>query len=267
MAHIEDSYNGGVVLANKASIPHRIVSLAPNVTELLFAVGAGSQVVAVTKWCNFPAKTEKLPKIGDVTVDYEKLLMLKPDLVVAEASLNSETLLKLAALKVRLLILKNQTFADLSNSLRLVGEVTGHKQRGIKEAARLEKGLELLKAVYVTERPLVYLEIWGEPFMTAGPGTFLDDVIKLAGGRNLGAALPVGFSQVSGETILKNNPDVIVIANAGVSVEDVARRPGWKHLSAVKNKKVYVINPDILVRPGPRLLEGANQLFKWLHPN
>lgn len=249
-------------------IPKRIISLAPNVTELLFAIKAGPQIVAVTKLCNYPPEAANIAKIGDITIDYERLMLLKPDLVIAEDSLNSEALKKLSDLKIRVLPIKNNSLRDISKNLRLLGQVTGKIVQGETEARRIEQGLKSLRniSLKLKTRPSVFIELWDQPLMTAGPGTFLDDVIWLAGGNNVGRSLTLSFPEVSHEMILEKNPDIIVLANIKANIEKVRSRPGWKNLKAVKEKRVYVINPDIIVRPGPRLLDGAKQLFTWFHP-
>ena len=254
--------------AYAVSVPKRIISLAPSVTELLFAIEAGPQIVAVTKLCNYPPPAVNIAKIGDITIDYERLMLLKPDLVVAEDSLNSEALKKLSDLKIRVLSIKNSSLRDISKNLRLLGQVTGKKVQGEIQARRIEQGLKSLRniSLKLKTRPSVFIELWDQPLMTAGPGTFLDDVIWLAGGNNIGRTLTVSFPAISHEMVLEKNPDIIVLANINADIEKVQSRPGWKNLQAVKRKRVYLINPDIIVRPGPRLLDGTKQLFNWFHP-
>lgn len=255
-------------VASFSYVPKRIISLAPSVTELLFAINAGPQVVGVTKYCNYPSSAGKLAKIGDVTIDYERLMLLRPDLVITEDSLNGEALKKISGLNIRVISIKNNSLSDISKNLRLLGKITGNIQQGELQAHRIEQRIEILRNISykLKKKPSVFIELWDQPLMTAGPGSFLDDVIQLAGGDNIGRILPSSFPEISNEMLLKSNPEIIIIANIKADTLNIQNRPGWKNLQAVKSKRVYVINPDIIVRPGPRLLEGSKQLFNWFHP-
>lgn len=253
------------------SPPSRIISLAPSTTEILFAVGAGDQVVGVTTLCDWPPEVKKLPKIGDVKVNYEKVVSLRPDLAVTVRSLNQEAVHKLEELRIPVVTVKNGSLGDLVESLRSVGRITGNSERGDGVARSLALEIhemrEKVRKIPPSSRPRVLLEIWDHPLMSVGSGTFMDELITTAGGRNLAWDLARGFQQVSEEAVLERDPEIIVLADARTTPEEIRKKPGWSRLSAVKNGRVYLMNPDLVARPGPRVILGLRRLFHWFHPS
>lgn len=253
----------------------RIVSLAPSNTEILFALGAGQQIVGRDEVSDYPAEAKSVPSIGSTfdKLNTEAIVALKPDLVLAAEINSPEQVKALEDLKLTVYWLPNpRKFDDLYTNLETVGKLTGRSA----EAAKL---VESIKARYetVTEKaadarqPLVFYELDAtdptKPW-TAGPGSFIDSLITLAGGKNIGAVLKDQYAQISSEELVKQNPAVILLGDAayGVTVESVGQRPGWNTLTAVKNKAVYTFDDNLVSRPGPRLIDGLETLAKLLHP-
>ncbi len=256
----------------------RIISLAPSNTELLFAVGAGSQVIAREEFSNYPEEALALPSIGGSMGKYdtEQMVALKPDLVLASPLTAPETLQALKDLGFAIVVIPNPANLDeMYANIELVGEVTGHADEARALADRLKERQQKILAVVekATKKPKVFYELDAsqdpsKPW-TSGPGTFIDQLITLAGGVNVGASLQGEWAQISLEELLVQDPDIILLgdSNWGVTVESVAQRAGWEKLSAVKNGKVFPINDDLISRPGPRQVDGLAELVRLLHPD
>lgn len=255
----------------------RIVSLAPSNTEILFAIGAGSQVVAREDFSNYPEEAQSLPSVGGNMgkYDLEKMVSLKPDLVLASPLTAPEVLKGIQDLGLKVLVVPNPTtLAEMYANLELVGKATGREKEARELVnqlqAREKKALEV--AAKAASKPLVFYELDAtdpaKPW-TSGPGTFIDLLIGLAGGRNLGASLEGSWAQISQEELIVQNPDIILLGDAlygGVTPEQVAQRPGWNAIKAVKENRVYPFNDDLVSRPGPRLVDGLVELVKVFHP-
>jgi len=263
------------------SPPERIVSLAPSNTEILFAVGAGDKVVGVTDFCNYPYNFTAWIEAGNMTSignyygpSVEPIVALEPDLVLATtASLEAADSLRQLGYNVLVIEPKNLTF--VLRDLLLIGNATGNADKAAQLEAELRQRIDAVasKAATATTRPKVYHEVWNDPLMSAGPGTFIDELITLAGGENIFHDAETSWPTVSSEAIIEKNPDVMVFpdmymgrANFYETIEAVKSRPGWDAINAVKNDAIYEINADIISRSGPRLVDALEQLAKMIHP-
>jgi iron complex transport system substrate-binding protein len=259
-----------------AAPAQRIISIAPSNTEILFALGAGKQIVGREEMSDYPAEAKDVASIGSVfqKINTEAIVALKPDLILAAEINSPEQVKALEDLKLTVYYLPNpKTFDDLYANLATVGKLTGRSA----EAARLNDSLKarydavIQKVSQAKDAPTVFYEIDAtdptKPY-TSGPGTFIDLVIGLAGGKNVGAELQGAFAQISSEELVKQNPNVIVLGDAlyGVTPESLAQRPGWSALSAIKDKQVFTFDDNLISRPGPRLIDGLEQMAKLLHP-
>ena len=259
-----------------AAPAQRIVSIAPSNTEILFALGAGKQLVGREEMSDYPAEAKDVPSIGSVfqKINTEAIVDLKSDLILAAEINSPEQVKALEDLKLTVYYLANpKTFDDLYANLETVGKLTGRSA----EAAKLNESLKdryaavTQKIAAAQDAPTVFYEIDAtdptKPY-TSGPGTFIDLVIALAGGKNIGSELKDAFAQISSEELVKQNPDIIVLGDAlyGVTPESVAQRPGWGALNAVKNNQVFAFDDNLISRPGPRLVDGLEQMAKLLHP-
>ncbi|BAJ62287.1 ABC transporter substrate-binding protein [Anaerolinea thermophila] len=271
---VPDGMGGTLTLEAPAQ---KIISLAPSNTELLFAVGAGSQVIAREEFSNYPQEAQALPSVGGSMGKYdtEKMVSLQPDLVLASPLTAPETLQALKDLGFTLVVVPNPiTLEDMYANIELVGKITGHENEAQELVASLKDRQQKILAVVAkaSSKPKVFYELDAsqdpaKPW-TSGPGTFIDQLITLAGGVNVGASLQGEWAQISLEELLVQNPDVILLgdANWGVTPESVAQRTGWEKLDAVKNGKVFPINDDLISRPGPRQIDGLAELVRLLHP-
>lgn len=258
-----------VPIASAAEKPQRILSLAPSITEILYALGLADRIVGVTRNCNYPPECAKKVRVGDIYLDYEQVIKLKPDLIVSEDTVRQEAAKKLKGLGFRVLSVRCRTLEDFKASLALIGQATQTEEESRRILAAMERTIQgvkdKIKAIPSSQRPRVFVEIWNEPLMTAGKGTIISELVELAGGVNIGNELGDGFPRLSQETLVSRNPDIIVLTTS--AREDVLKRKPLKEVKAVKGGRVYKIDPDILVRPSPRLTQGLIQLARWFYPS
>ncbi|MCM8791368.1 MAG: cobalamin-binding protein [Candidatus Omnitrophica bacterium] len=252
---------------------HRIVSLAPSTTEILFALGAGDEVVGVSQLCDYPDAAVSKEKVGTFSQpNIEKIISLKPDIIFCTGLEQAPVITKLRQLGLHIFVSDPSSFEDIFLSIQRIGELIGRSAEASLIISRLKEDFaELARKTAQTpenRRPGVYVEIWHSPIMTAGKGSFLDEMISAAGGKNIAGDIGKQFCSVSPEVILERDPDFIFLAymENEAAPDAVLKRPGWQNVSAVKNGRVYSdIEPNTLLRPGPRLVEGARKLQERLY--
>jgi iron complex transport system substrate-binding protein len=255
----------------------RVLSLAPSNTEILYAIGAGGQVVGREDFSNFPEEVKNIPSVGGSMGKYnmEEIAKLQPDLVLASPLTAPEILKSLKDITPNVFVLPNPTTLEgMYTNLRTVGQLTGRQAETEELIASLTTRVTTVttKLAGVTERPTVFYELDAtdpaKPW-TAGKGTFIDMLIQMAAGENIAGKLEGEYPQISQEALIIENPDVILLGDAlygGITAESVAARPGWEGIAAVKNNRVLPFNDDLVSRPGPRMVEGLEELAKVLHP-
>ena len=256
--------------------PERIVSLAPSNTELLYALGLGNKVVGVTEVCDFPVEVAKVEKVaGFNSVNLEKIAAVKPDLVLAARGNDIEGIRSLRELGIRVFSLDIQSLQQLLQAVDRVGALCGVEA----EAARLRGGLDKRiqnvadRLAQAQGKPRVLWGFWSDPVYTAGPGTMIDDVITQAGGFNVASTAEGAWPQVGLETILSWAPEVIVTTYLPTGQDSLAteilrlqKTDGWKMVPAISDSRLYFIEADWLMRPGPRLVNAYEQLARTIHP-
>jgi iron complex transport system substrate-binding protein len=269
----------GYVL-NMTSYPKRVVSLAPSCTQDLFAVGAGNLVVGVDEYSDIPYNFSAWIQAGNMTSigsflnpDVEPIVALKPDLVLASSgSLSTATSLR--QLGINVLTLNPSDLGGMLSDLVLVGRATNHEAQAASLVSSLEQRIQAIENALAnaTTTPRVYYEDWSNPLMTQGAGTFITTLISLAGGQNIFENATSTNPIVSPETVISLNPDIIIFPSAmGVpdfwgTYSDVASRPGWNTINAVKTNSFYTIDGDIIDQPGPSLVDALGQLAQIIHP-
>ncbi|MCR4432019.1 MAG: cobalamin-binding protein [Tepidanaerobacteraceae bacterium] len=267
---VKDQMNRQVIMGKE---PQRIVSLAPSNTEILFALGLGEKVVGVTNYCDYPEEAKSKEKIGGFSdPNLEKIVSLKPDLVVA-TDMHQDIVEQMEKLNIPAVVLVPKNIPDMLNSIKILGMISGKESESLRLIKALENRIKAVedKVVDIPKEklPKVYYEVWPEPFTTAGPGTFVNDIIQSAGGQNIAGDAEKAYPQYSQEMIISKNPDIIIFSHHGSSkqtVEDILKRPGWENISAVKDKKVFYVDENIMQRATPRLIDGLEQIAKIIHP-
>ena len=253
----------------------RVVSFAPSNTEILFAIGAGNQVVGRDTLSDFPEEAKSVTDIGSTfdALNTEQIVSLKPDLVLAAEINTPEQVKQLEDLGLTVYYLKNPlTLEEMYGNLEVVAQLTGHQPEAATLIESLKKRVAAVdeKIASISSRPNVFYELDAtdpaKPY-TAGKGTFITQLIDRAGGHNIAADLD-GYPQMSLEQVVAADPAFIILGDAryGVSPESIAQRPGWENLAAVKNGQVLPFNDDLVSRPGPRLVDALEELAKLLRP-
>lgn len=239
----------------------RIITLAPHATELLFAAGAGATLIATVEFSDFPPAARRLPRVGGYeTIDVERIVALKPDLVVAWGSGNPPAVIDLLiALRVPVYISEPRKLDDIATSLIAFGRFAASVPAAEKAAVEFRQRAAALRTRYGSRSPVrVFYQVWDEPLMTVNDSHLISKVLDLCGGRNVFGGLPSLAPTVDVEAVLAADPDAILSSEetgARRNAIDSWRR--WPRLRAVRNEHLLLLPPDILVRHSPRILDGA----------
>ncbi|BCV23893.1 ABC transporter substrate-binding protein [Gelria sp. Kuro-4] len=254
--------------------PVRLVSLSPGNTEILFALGLGPKVVGVDEYSDYPPEAAQVAKIGSFSQpSVEKVVALKPDLVLA-TDMHEQAVRQLEDLGIPVAVVLPRTVDQVMRSIAWVGRAAGVKDKADQLAAEMQARIAKVKTrvenIPQEERPRVYYEVYSDPLMSAGPKTFIGQLIVLAGGRNIAQDADTDYPKFSAEAIIKRNPQVMIFpqfhGTAALTVEQIKARRGWAQVSAVKDSRLYGIDADLISRPGPRVAEALEELARLIHP-
>jgi iron complex transport system substrate-binding protein len=240
--------------------PQRIVSLAPSVTETLFALGVDQEIVGISDADDYPPdRVTNRTRIGGVVLSYERIVALRPDLVIGMPSLQRDQLTRLRALGLPVLAVEAESVAQTLEKIRVIGQAIGRSASADELVRSLQHRIQVVQPVPATR---VYIEAWYEPVLAATGGTLADDLAKRAGAINIFSDRR-GYAPVPPETVLARNPQVIFLMYPGQ--ESMLGRPGWRSLQAVRANRVHELPPDLVSRPGPRIVDGLALLSRLLH--
>jgi iron complex transport system substrate-binding protein len=249
--------------------PAKVVTLVPSETEAIYAIGSGDQVVGVDEYSNYPEEAASKPKVGNMTTNIEAVTALNPDLVLASSSMNTEAITKLRELNITVFATDPLTYDAVIAKIETLGKIMDKQTEATAVADNMRAvKQQVTDAVKDAEKKKVYLEF--SPGWTVGTGTFLDELLTLAGGQNIAAAKQ-GWFEVSAEEVVAQNPQMIIYPNLKEDpnpiVVGIESRPGWDVIDAVKNKQMYGVTEDPFVRVGPRLADALLELAKVIHPD
>jgi len=254
--------------------PERVVSLSPTKTEIAYALGLGDRLVGVTDYCNYPPEVEDIQKVGGFSdPNVEQIVALEPDLVLA-ASIHQEEVEKLEEMGVPVLVLYARNLEDIYQGMELVGTATGNEAEAREQVDSMQERIEAVKSrlemLDIGEPVRVYYEVYNDPLMSAGGRTIINEVISLAGGKNIFVDVEEEYPVVSAESILDSEPQVILFpkyhGTAELIIEEMRERPGWDELPAVQDERVFGVHDDVFSRPGPRVVEAVEEAAKILYP-
>lgn len=266
--------------------PKMIVSLAPSNTEILFALGLEDEVIGVTALCDYPLLVKEKIKAGKISaiegnleVNVEKIVSLRPDLVLAATSLQNRIAKTLKQHGLEVLLLDPGSISEVLESIIMIGKIAGRASEAEDLANSMKQRIGKIvdKTRDATYRPKIYYEEWYKPLITVSPRSYINDVIELSGGINLfrdpGNQLrnhQARTLEVSSEEIIQRNPEIIAVGWCGfkgrVNLEDIKKRTGWNSIEAVRNHKIYAVDESLFARPGPRIVEGLELLAQLAHP-
>ncbi|WP_243292251.1 ABC transporter substrate-binding protein [Bacillus sp. FJAT-47783] len=254
--------------------PEKIVSLIPSNTEIAFALGLGEKMVGVSDNDNYPEEVADIEKIGGMDFNVEKIISLKPDIVLAHESgahNSEEGLDQLRNAGITVFVVKSATsFEQVYETMNTIGKITGTSDKANTVVKEMKAQVEEISAkaadIPEEDRKNVYIEIDSTPF-AAGKNNFMDEMLGIIQANNV--ITEEGWPQVSAEAVIKANPDVIITTYGSYTpdvVDQVLKRDGWQSVTAIKEKRVHDVNPDLVNRPGPRLVEGVEELAKVIYP-
>jgi ABC-type Fe3+-hydroxamate transport system substrate-binding protein len=251
--------------------PERLISLAPSITETLYALGLGDRLVGDTDYCDYPPEAKLKPHIGAVlNPSLEKIVALKPDLVLGIAEANRrETADQLDRLGIPLYGLTAHSLADTLGLITDLGQVLEDDAKAQALVESLQRRIDAVEQrVAGQPRPKVLFVTWNRPLITAGPHTFVSDVIQQAGGVSIADDLHGDWPHMSLEEVLVRDPDVILLpsdTSLSPGLKEFAAMPGWKDLRAVKNHRMYFVS-EAIIHPSPRLVDALEDVARILHP-
>jgi len=252
--------------------PRRIVSLDPSVTEILFALELNNEIIGVTSYCDYPEQAKLKPRVGGyLDPNVEQIALLQPDLVVTTLKTETPKLIQqLENFGIQVFVLDPRKIEDIFDNIFSVAVLIHREEKANHLIATLRERLdEIEKKVEGTHRPRVFLEMGADPLISVGPGSFAHDLIEIAGGRNVLGQSISKYRRCTLEEILLADPEVIIICS--MVPNDLCLRQRrwwnrWKNISAVRNNRIYIVEANLVTRPGPRMVEGLEEIAKAVHP-
>lgn len=268
---ITDSTGRNVTINSE---PKRIVSLAPSNTEILYFLGLGDRLVGDTDWCDYPEQAKQVAKVGGFKdPSLEKIIALQPDLILA-TEMHAAILPSLEAAGLKVLIFSPTTLDETFDSMITIGRAAGIENQattiigGLR--GRVNKVTAKAAAIPENQRITVYCEIWYQPLMSVGKNTLINQIINLAGGKNVTEDSSEPYPQISEEVIIARNPQVMInsygMDTTFITPAEIAARKGWQNLAFIKNNRIYTIESDLLTLAGPRIILGLEQMQACLYP-
>ncbi len=251
----------------------RYISLAPSTTEILFALGLGEEVVGVSTYCNYPGQTKNKTKVGDFSSpNTEKIVFLKPDYIFCTGLEQAPVIARLRQLNFNIYVADPVSIEELFKTIEEIGRITHKSDAALllidRMKSRIKAVTSKVKFIPADKRIKVFVEIWHEPLMTAAKGSFVDELITLAGGINIAHNLIRPYSNFSAEKVINLDPQCIILTymDSQPPLKLVKQRFGWDKIDAVRKGRVFNdIDPDTLLRPGPRITQGLEEIYKRLY--
>ncbi|HUR97858.1 MAG TPA: cobalamin-binding protein [Pyrinomonadaceae bacterium] len=252
----------------------RVISLAPSITEMIFAIGAGEKLVGVTTYCNYPSETAAIEKVGDTqTPNIEKIVALRPQIVFVSTASQLEAFMNtLAEQGISVYVTNPKTLDEVLGNLEELGDLFGRggeispmiiSLAGRASGVRHQSNYDLDQVIPAKRKPRVFVQISKEPLFTIGRDSFLTEIVESAGGISTTSDIATAYPKVSKETALALNPDVILLSD---SEDNSGPSDVFENSPAVKNNRVFKINADIISRPGPRLVDALEEIARDLRP-
>ena len=262
-------------IGRKVEVPHsakRIVSMAPSITEILFALGLNEEIVGVTDFCDYPEAALTKPRIGGfVNPNIEKIVSLKSDLIIATRDGNRMgTIHRLNDLGFSVYVVNPKGFDGVMKTIQNIGEIVGRQdesRRTIRDMiTRKEKVVRFTRSL---PQPKVFFQVGNAPIITVGRGTLADDLIHLAGGKSISENETLSYPLYSIETILSKAPEIIIMSSMESNKDYsnlIKKWQNWKNIPAVKKNAIYVVDSNLVDRPTPRIVEGLEEMLRIIHP-
>jgi len=262
-------------IGRKVKVPHspkRIISLAPSITEILFALGLNEEIVGVTDFCDYPEAASKKPKIGGfVSPNVEKIVSLKPDLIIAIRDGNrEETGQRLNDLGLPVYWVNPKGFDGVTKTIQNIGETVGKREKSTRIIRDMgNKKERIARLTQSLPKPKIFFQMGYDPIITVGRGTLADDLIRLAGGRSISENESMYYPLYSIENVISKAPEIIIISSME-SKRDylnlIKKWQNWKSIPAVERNAIHLVDSNLVDRPTPRIVEGLEAMVRLIHP-
>lgn len=264
---VEDDFGNKVTIEKS---PEKIISLAPSHTEILFNLGLDAKIAGVTTYCDYPEEAKTKEIVGDYTaINLEKIIEINPDLVLIYGPGDEESNNRLKEAGITILGFMPESIDQVIDTIKKIGEIT-EKAEEAKEVTdkMIEKRDSIVEKVKDKDKVKVFYEIWHDPLMAAGPGSFMDELMTIAGGDNIAKDAEGQYPQFDIEQLIERNPEVYLTSKDSEekTVESIKARPGYEDITAIKEGNIYILDPNIVSRPGPRIVEALELVAKAIHP-
>ncbi len=256
------------------TMPQRIVSHVPSITETLFALGLGDRIVGVSDYCDYPEEAKAKPKVGGYfTPNIEVIVSMNPDLVLTDGYV--QDIARLESLGIPFAVIQPTNMDDILKDIELLGNLTGEQEKASEVVDAMQERIDavlikMMPSNYLPRVFYVYDATDTTKPWTAGPGSFADALIQMAGGLNVAAQAQGAWIQFNMEELVKSDPEIIlvdsVMGTAVISPDEIKNLPGWKDTTAAKQNNIFVVNGDLVNRTGPRIVEGLEQIARLIHP-
>lgn len=263
----EDDY-GRMISLDK--YPERIISLSPSNTEILFALGLDDEIIGVTEYCDYPEAALEKETIGGYSKsDGEKIISLKPDLVIAAGDPNERLDGILRDADIPTLSYDSKNLEEVMSQIERIGEIT-NKSKEAEEIIRdmKDRKNKIIEKVKGEEKIRVFYEVWPDPLTAAGKGSFMDELIELAGGDNIAKDSKKAYPEFDPELLIDRNPEIYLTTMHNMEKEknDIRERPGYYSIDAIQNDRIYFLDSNIASRPGPRIIDALEMVAEKIHP-
>lgn len=251
------------------SMPKKIASGAPSTTEIIYALDKEELLVGVTSYCNYPSEVSEKEIIGDYNgPNIEKLIELGVELYITDW-IDEEIRGQLNASGIKTVVIYPSTYEAIYERIELLGSILNSEDKADELVSNIkDKTAEILKKVEGEESKRVFFENWHDPLGTVGQGSFIDEMITMSGGENISGDMQSSFGEFSSELLIERNPEVYLTTDDGFkTIDDIKERPGYNEIEAIKNDRIYFLDPDITSRPGPRIVIALESIAKAIYPD
>ncbi len=265
---IDDS-GAKVVITEK---PERIVSAAPSNTEIIFALGLEDKLVGRSEFCNYPESTKTIESIGKMSpLNLEKIVSLNPDLILSYGGFQLKDIPRLRELGFNVLVVQSETLQEMIQGIQLIANACGITKEGEQLTSLMQERIDLINIQVMAsskQKPKVFVGSNFDTIYSPGRKTLFHELITMAGGENIVGHLQ-GWAKINPELVAQKEPDIIIIPSGIMNPEEISKikqdiitHPGWSHVPAIKNNRIYAVNEDLFYRAGPRLVDGLELLYE-----
>lgn len=250
------------------SLPEKIASGAPSTTEIIYALGKQKSLVGVTSYCNYPSEVSEKEVTGDYNgPNIEKIIELGVELYITDW-IDDSVRSQLKEAGVETVVIAPSTYEAIYDRIELLGKILDAGDESAKLVTRMKDKTEfILSRVKGLDSKRVFFENWHDPLGSVGPGSFIDEMITMSGGENIASDMQSSYGEFSQELVIERDPEVYLTVDDGFkTVEDLKARTGYNEMTAVKNERIFFLDPDITIRPGPRIVEALESIAAAIHP-